>query len=168
MADEIGLRVIDTPIGRLLLEATSEVLSAIWFENDKLNPCYSYWMRTGETPNSSDIADLAATQLLEYFAGTRKSFDIPLDYSANGFYATARYALETIKFGQTVSYAKLASMAGNPNAIRAAGTACSRNPIPIVVPCHRVLRSDGSLGGYRGGLAAKRWLLKHEGVGIAS
>jgi len=105
----------------------------------------------------------AARELDEYFTGTRRSFDLPLDLAATGeFRRTVQQLLPTIGYGRTVSYTELATLAGRPSAVRAAASACATNPLPVVVPCHRVLRTDGSLGGYLGGLAAKRALLDLE------
>ena len=102
-------------------------------------------------------------QLDDYFAGRRRDFELPLDLRlAHGFRRTVLDELRAVGYGTTVSYTELATAAGRPRAVRAAGSACATNPIPIVIPCHRVLRSDGSLGGYGGGLPAKRALLDLE------
>ncbi len=99
----------------------------------------------------------------EYFAGQRHSFDVPLDWRLSaGFRSTVLHRLPEIGYGHTASYAAVAQLAGNPRAIRAVGTACATNPLPVVVPCHRVVRSDGSMGGYLGGVEAKRTLLTLE------
>jgi methylated-DNA-[protein]-cysteine S-methyltransferase len=105
----------------------------------------------------------AARELDEYFAGKRQTFDLPLDPGATGeFRRAVQQLLPTIGYGHTVSYTELATLAGRPTAVRAAASACATNPLPVVVPCHRVLRSDGGLGGYLGGLPAKRALLDLE------
>jgi methylated-DNA-[protein]-cysteine S-methyltransferase len=110
--------------------------------------------------------DDASRQLEEYFTGHRKSFGLPLDYRlAHGFRRCVLAQLAGIAYGRTRSYAQVAAAAGNPKAVRAAGSACAANPLPVVVPCHRVVRGDGSLGGYIGGLAAKRALLDLEAAG---
>ena len=135
---EKGVTVlIDSPIGPLSLSASGTGLTGLSFGGPD-------------------------RQLADYFAGTRRLFDVPLDLPAAGFRAAAQARLAEIPYGRTVTYAELAAMSGNPRAVRAAGSACATNPLPIIRPCHRVLRSDGSLGGYRGGLDAKRWLLDHE------
>ena len=139
---------IDTPLGPLALRASDRGLTAIDFGGDP-GP---------ETPLLLD----AAAQLHEYFAGRRLLFDVPLDLPDAGFRGQVQAALATIPLGETVSYGQLAELCGNPRAVRAVGSACATNPVPIIRPCHRVLRSDGSLGGYRGGLEAKIWLLEHE------
>ena len=107
--------------------------------------------------------DEAARQLGEYFDGTRRTFDLPLDHALSaGFRRTVQLALPDIAYGHTASYGDVARAVGNPAAVRAVGSACATNPLPVVVPCHRVLRSDGSLGGYVGGAAAKTALLDLE------
>jgi methylated-DNA-[protein]-cysteine S-methyltransferase len=107
--------------------------------------------------------DLAAAELGEYFAGRRRLFDLPLDFQlAHGFRRTVLSTLAQIGYGTTASYATVAAAAGNPRAVRAVGTACATNPLPLVVPCHRVVSSDGALGGYVGGAAAKKALLDLE------
>jgi methylated-DNA-[protein]-cysteine S-methyltransferase len=111
--------------------------------------------------------DPIAREIDEYFTGRRRGFDVALDWSlAQGFRRTVLEHLNAdISYGTTASYAALARLSGSPNAVRAVGTACATNPIPIVVPCHRVIRSDGALGAYRGGPTAKRVLLDLERVG---
>ena len=107
--------------------------------------------------------DAAARELDEYFAGRRHAFDLPLDWRLSaGFRRTVLSHLPEIGYGHTASYAAVAQLAGNPKAVRAVGTACATNPLPVVVPCHRVVRADGSMGGYRGGPEAKRTLLTLE------
>jgi methylated-DNA-[protein]-cysteine S-methyltransferase len=109
--------------------------------------------------------DGVARELEEYFAGRRHSFDLPLDWQlTTGFRSTVLHQLPTIEYGHTASYATIAAQAGSPRAVRAVGTACALNPLPVVVPCHRVVRSDGSMGRYRGGPEAKRALLDLEAV----
>lgn len=109
----------------------------------------------------ADHADVDK-QLLEYFAGERTQFELALDLPAGSFRAEAQRALTRIPYGQTATYAELAAMAGSAKAVRAAGTACAKNPLPVVVPCHRVVRSDGRLGNYAGGTDVKRFLLDLE------
>lgn len=114
---------------------------------------------------AGDRVENVRRQLEEYFAGERREFTLPLDLgSAGGFRLRALEALSRIPYGETVTYAELAGRAGNPRAARAAGHACATNPIPIVVPCHRVLGSDGGLHGYGGGLDVKEQLLRLEGA----
>jgi methylated-DNA-[protein]-cysteine S-methyltransferase len=107
--------------------------------------------------------DAVARELNEYFDGKRHGFDVPLDWRLSaGFRSTVLHHLPEISYGHTASYAAVARLAGNPRAIRAVGTACATNPLPVIVPCHRVVRSDGSMGGYLGGVEAKRALLSLE------
>ncbi|WP_369408304.1 methylated-DNA--[protein]-cysteine S-methyltransferase [Corynebacterium hylobatis] len=140
--------LIDSPLGPLSLTASDTGLTRIDFGGP-------------DGPSSPLLLD-AARQLTEYFAGERLLFDIPLDLPEGGFRTAAQACLEDIPYGQTVTYTELAATCGNPKAVRAVGSACATNPVPIIRPCHRVLRADGSLGGYRGGLDAKKWLLEHE------
>jgi len=162
---DVAYTIVDTPIGPLLLAATGAGLVRIAFENEdhdrvlemlaaKLSP------RVLRAPGR--LAD-AARQLDQYFAGARTGFDLALDLSLSGGFrqAVQRY-LPQIGYGQTQTYAQVAKLVGNPRAVRAVATACATNPLPVVVPCHRVLRTDGTLGGYRGGLAAKTTLLNLE------
>jgi methylated-DNA-[protein]-cysteine S-methyltransferase len=112
-----------------------------------------------------DRIDAVRRQLDEYFAGDRREFTLSLDWgSAGGFRRRALEAMSRVPYGETVTYAELAARAGNPRAARAAGHACATNPIPIVLPCHRILGSDGRLHGYGGGLHMKRQLLRLEGA----
>ena len=106
-----------------------------------------------------DVAD----ELDEYFAGRRRRFDVPLDWRLSmGFRSVVLHRLSDIAYGRTATYAAVAELSGNPKAVRAVGTACATNPLPIVIPCHRVLRSDGGIGGYLGGVEAKAALLALE------
>ena len=107
--------------------------------------------------------DPVATELDEYFSGRRRRFDVPVDLVWLTAFATmSSSSLRTIPFGTTASYADIARAAGSARAVRATGTACATNPVPVIVPCHRVVRADGSIGNYRGGTEAKRWLLELE------
>ncbi|MCA0378380.1 MAG: methylated-DNA--[protein]-cysteine S-methyltransferase [Actinobacteria bacterium] len=162
---DVAYRVIDSPLGKLLLAATPAGLVRVAFANEnhdlvleqlaaKLSP------RVLRAPRQLDPA---ARELDEYFEGTRRAFDLPLDLSlSKGFRQLVQQHLPEIGYGQTRSYKEMAEMVGNPQAVRAVGTACATNPLPVVVPCHRVLRTDGSLGGYIGGLPAKTALLELE------
>lgn len=110
------------------------------------------------------IADQAVRQLQEYFSGQRQRFDLPLEPAGTAFQQRVWRALLTVPFGRTASYKDIALQLGDVNAVRAVGMANSRNPIGIIIPCHRVIGADGSLTGYAGGLDKKRWLLQHEAV----
>ncbi|MDZ7677816.1 MAG: methylated-DNA--[protein]-cysteine S-methyltransferase [Acidimicrobiales bacterium] len=157
---------VDSPVGPLVVAGTGAGLLAVSFDeaDAALGPIAEHVSpRILEMP---DRLDPVRRQLDEYFAGRRHRFALSLDRRlSRGFRATVLRALEAVDYGQTVSYAELAARAGNPQAFRAVGSAMATNPIPIVVPCHRVLRTGGGLGGYAGGLEVKRWLLDLEGVG---
>ncbi|OBH61625.1 methylated-DNA--[protein]-cysteine S-methyltransferase [Mycobacterium sp. E2479] len=162
---DIAYRVIDGPVGALLIAATELGLVRVAYANeghdsvlqslaDRISP------RILLAPGR---LDMAARQLDEYFAGERREFSVPLDWRLSaGFRNTVLRQLPEIGYGHTASYAAVAKLAGNPTAVRAVGSACATNPLPIVVPCHRVVRSDGAMGGYLGGAAAKRTLLTIE------
>ena len=163
---DIAYRTVDSALGPLLLAATPLGLLRVAFSNeDHDSVLQSLSLRISprmlEAPTRLDPI---ARQLDEYFTGRRHSFDVVLDWSlSQGFRRTVLQHLNTdIGYGDTASYAVLARLSGSPKAVRAVGTACATNPIPIVVPCHRVIRSDGNVGAYRGGPAAKRALLDLE------
>ena len=164
---EVAWTLEDTPIGELLLAATDAGLVRVGWSGDDhdwiLNElAAAIGPRVIEAPARLDPV---RRQLEQYFAGERHGFDLALDWQlSHGFTRKVLTACATIPFGQTRSYAEMASAAGSPRAFRAAGSALGSNPIPVIVPCHRVLRSGGALGGYGGGLPAKRTLLELEGV----
>ena len=109
----------------------------------------------------------ASQQIAEYFAGTRQKFTVSLDLGGvTEFRAAVLRELAKVPYGEATTYAELARAVGNPKAVRAVGSACATNPLPLFIPCHRVLRSDGQLGGYRGGVEAKRFLLRLEGIDV--
>jgi len=148
---------IDTPIGELLLAGENDALSMIGFPKGSMRrdpePDWIY----NETPLLN-----ARQQLAEYFAGTRKHFDLPLTLNGTEFQVNVLKALQEIPYGETVSYGDIAKLIGKPKAVRAVGAANGRNPIPIVVPCHRVIGSSGDLTGFGGGLDTKEALLRLE------
>jgi methylated-DNA-[protein]-cysteine S-methyltransferase len=158
---------VETPIGRLLVASTDAGLVRLGLPNDDRQRVLRELERElGDRPQESSAA-LAEirTELDEYFAAERSEFTMPLDLTlTSGFDRRACEAMAEIAYGTTISYAELAERAGNRGAARAAGHACATNPIAIVVPCHRVLGSDGSLHGYGGGLDMKRYLLRLEGA----
>ena len=164
---DVTYRTMDSPVGPLLLAATTSGLVRVAFAGDDeshvleaLAERVSPRMLRGGTR-----LDGAARELDEYFEGRRTSFDVALDFRlASGFRRAVLDQLRTLRYGSTASYGSVAAAAGSPRAVRAVGTACATNPLPIVVPCHRVLRSDGTLGGYVGGVDAKRLLLQLEGA----
>ena len=163
---DIAYRTVDSAVGPLLLAATPLGLLRVAFANEShdsvlQNLSQRISPRILEAPTRLDPV---ARQLEEFFTGLRHSFDVALDWSlSQGFRRTVLEHLNTdVGYGTTTSYASLARLSGSPKAVRAVGTACATNPIPIVVPCHRVIRSDGAVGSYRGGPAAKRVLLDLE------
>lgn len=160
-------RTVPTPVGPLLLAATDTGLVRVAFELEGFDAVRADLAGRLGSPvtGSNPTLDAAATQLDEYFAGSRQGFDLPLDHAlSSGFRLQVQQSLPRIAPGSTMTYKQLAELVGRPTAVRAVGTACSTNPLPVVLPCHRVLRSDGSLGGYLGGLDTKRALLKLEGA----
>jgi methylated-DNA-[protein]-cysteine S-methyltransferase len=162
---DVAYRHVDSPIGPLLIAATTVGLVRIAFASEGVEEVLTE-LSARISPRILDAParlDRVATELDEYFAATRREFDLPLDRRLSaGFRRTVLERLPAIGYGETATYATVARIAGSPNAVRAVGTACATNPIPIVVPCHRVVRSDGTLGGYRGGIDAKRALLTLE------
>lgn len=164
---DVAYRSVDSPIGRVLLAATPRGLVRVAFANEPTEDVLVE-LATHLSPRVLEAKrplDDVAHQLDEYFSGARQRFDLPVDFAlSRGYRRTVLAHLTTIPFGQTESYTRVAAATGNPRAVRAVGSACATNPVPLVVPCHRVLRSDGSLGGYRGGLEAKRLLLELEGA----
>jgi methylated-DNA-[protein]-cysteine S-methyltransferase len=162
---DVAYRTIDTPVGSLLLAATDLGLVRVAYSveghdavlqalSDQISP------RILLAPSRLDES---VRELDEYFEGRRRTFDLQLDWRlSEGFRSTVLHALRSIDYGQTASYAAVAQLAGNPKAVRAVGSACAANPLPVVVPCHRVVRSDGAMGGYLGGVEAKRTLLDLE------
>ncbi|GAA4684449.1 methylated-DNA--[protein]-cysteine S-methyltransferase [Frondihabitans cladoniiphilus] len=162
---DVAYTTTDTPVGSLLLAATERGVVRIAYDVED----HERVLESLSTRLSSRILksprrlDGLRRELDEYFAGTRRAFDLDLDLSlSKGFRQLVQQHLPDIAYGHTESYKLLAEFVGNPKAVRAVGTACATNPLPIVVPCHRVLRSDGTLGGYVGGLAAKTALLELE------
>jgi len=148
-----------SPVGTLTLVATDKGLAAILWENDRPGR-----VRLSPSKDGDNHAVLLETerQLLEYFAGRRKSFALTLDVSGTPFQRSVWNALLTIPFGETRSYAQIARQIGNPAAVRAVGAANGRNPVSIVAPCHRVVGASGALTGFAGGLGVKARLLRHE------
>ncbi|MGV0744529.1 methylated-DNA--[protein]-cysteine S-methyltransferase [Mycolicibacterium sp. XJ870] len=162
---DIAYTTIDTPVGSLLLAATEIGLVRVAYDSEDHDTVLDA-LATRLSPRvlrAPKRLDIAAREIDEYFTGVRRRFDVPLDYSlSSGFRQVVQRQLSHIPYGQTESYKTVAQTVGNPNAVRAVGTACATNPLPVVVPCHRVLRSDGTLGGYIGGAAAKTTLLTLE------
>jgi len=149
----MSTRAIKTPIGPLTLEADENAVTAIRFS-------------AGGAQDASPLLDAAEAQLREYFAGARRTFDLPLAPHGTAFQRRVWAALRTIPYGETRTYGELAAAIDSPNASRAVGMANHRNPIPIIIPCHRVIGANGTLTGYAGGLEIKRKLLALEGINI--
>lgn len=156
MTDTIYRTTVASPFGDLrVLTSERGVVAVVWPGDRRVN--------SPADATSNSIGQEAAQQLSEYFAGERTCFDLPLDLRGTEFQKQVWESLATIPFGQTVSYAEQAERVGRPSAVRAVAAANGKNPVSIVLPCHRVIGSDGSLTGYAAGLDAKRWLLAHEG-----
>jgi methylated-DNA-[protein]-cysteine S-methyltransferase len=162
---DVAYTVVDSPLGRLLLAATHRGLVRVAYASEEHDQVLDTLARklSPRILRAPQRLDVVARDLEEYFAKHRQVFDVPLDLSlSHGFRQLVQQHLPEIGYGQTRSYRQVAELVGNPNAVRAVGTACATNPLPVVVPCHRVLRADGSLGGYIGGAAAKATLLNLE------
>ena len=151
---------IDSPVGPLTLVASGRSLAALCMADQRHAPGQAAFGLPGDP--AADPFAAAAAQLTAYFAGQLTSFDLPLDPAGTGFQRRVWAALRDIPYGQTASYGQLAGRIGQPAASRAVGLANGRNPIAIIIPCHRVIGSDGSLTGYGGGLDRKRFLLDLE------
>jgi methylated-DNA-[protein]-cysteine S-methyltransferase len=147
-----GFAYYESPIGLIEIGGTSDGITSLFFVEER---------RPGVATN--EMCEKAVTQISEYFAGTRQEFDLPIALEGTEFQQQVWQELQNIPFGQTVSYGDLARSIGKPSAVRAVGAANGDNPVSIIVPCHRVIGSDGGLTGYGGGLERKQWLLKHEG-----
>ena len=162
-ASELLYTTLSSPIGELLLVGDGEALLGVHMqEGSKPAPISPDWRSAAEP------FDSVRTQLGEYFVGERVAFDVPLARGGSRFERRVWGALEQIPYGRTVSYGELARRIGRPHAARAVGTANGRNPVAIIVPCHRVIGSDGSLTGYAGGVERKRRLLELEARGLAA
>lgn len=162
---DVAYRTMDTPVGTLLLAATPAGLVRVAYPNEDHDTVLS---TLAERVSPRVLAaparlDAAAREIDEYFAGARTHFDLPLDLQlTGGFRRQVIEHLIDIGYGQRESYAVVAAAVGNPRAVRAVGSACAHNPLPVVIPCHRVVRSDGSIGQYVGGIEAKSALLTLE------
>lgn len=162
---ELFYRRVPSPLGELLLVAGHEGVLRLAFEGEDHEAVLAE-LAARVSPRLLEGGSLlaeAARELQEYFAGRRRDFEVPVDLRlARGFRARVAQALRGIRYGERRSYAEVARLVGSPQAVRAVGTACARNPVPLLVPCHRVVRSDGTVGAYRGGHEAKRFLLSLE------
>lgn len=156
----IHTTLVDSPVGPLFVAADDAGLRAIEFRDNRHPVRRDCDWREGDNA----VLREARRQLGEYFAGRRRHFDLPLSPQGTDFQRAVWSALATIPYGETISYAQLASRVRRPSATRAVGAANGRNPLPIVLPCHRVIGADGSLTGFGGGLPTKQFLLKLEGA----
>ncbi|MGS0743590.1 methylated-DNA--[protein]-cysteine S-methyltransferase [Glaciimonas sp. GG7] len=153
----------DSPVGTLLIAATDAGVSGVYFENHRHFKGKDGWIAAPEHPH----VKRACQQLDDYFAGSRQQFDLPLDLRGTAFQRAVWEALIAIPFGQSTTYGDHAAGIGKARAVRAVGTAIGRNPVSIIVPCHRVLGASGALTGYAGGLECKAFLLRHEASVLA-
>jgi methylated-DNA-[protein]-cysteine S-methyltransferase len=158
---DVRYDLVDSPVGELFVAATDRGLCRIGYRPDRAEDevARAFGRKLLRVP-----LDVVRRELDEYFEGRRRSFDLPLDFRVAAFHDDVLRELARIPYGNTTTYGALAARAGHPKAARAVGTVMNRNPIPIVLPCHRVVGADGSLTGYAGGLAVKRHLLELEGV----
>ncbi|KUI24174.1 cysteine methyltransferase [Mycobacterium sp. IS-1742] len=162
---DVAYRTVDTPVGTLLVAATPAGLVRVAYDiEDHAAVLGTLAARISpRVLRAPQRLDTVARQLDEYFAGRRTTFDVPVDLRlADGFRRTVVEQLRAIGYGRRASYAAVAAAVGNPKAVRAVGSACAHNPLPVVIPCHRVVRSDGTAGQYVGGPAAKAALLRLE------
>jgi methylated-DNA-[protein]-cysteine S-methyltransferase len=156
----VSYRYIGSPMGPLLIAGDDAGVQLVEFHA----PCHPFARGAHWHQGDNDVLRLLQGQLAEYFAGRRHRFDLPLAPQGTEFQRQVWWELATIPFGATISYADLAQRVGRPTATRAVGAANGRNPIPIVLPCHRVIGADGSLTGFGGGLPTKEFLLRLEGA----
>jgi methylated-DNA-[protein]-cysteine S-methyltransferase len=166
ITSKLASTTLDSPVGTLTLVASADGLRAVLWEDE--DPDREILDGLGELGDESAdahataVLDEAARQLGEYFAGERREFDLPLDPHGTDFQLAAWRVLRTIPYGETITYGEQARRMGDVRKSRAVGAANGRNPISIIVPCHRVIGSDGSLTGFAAGIEAKAWLLHHE------
>lgn len=155
-------RDVDTPIGSIVVLASERGVRAVLWPGEDTDRVRVDAADAPAPASAAHVLDLAVCQLGEYFAGTRTEFDLPLDPIGTPFQLAAWEALRTIPYGRTISYGEQARRLGDARKARSIGAANGRNPISIIVPCHRVVGADGSLTGFAGGLEVKAWLLDHE------
>ncbi|MCC6227115.1 MAG: methylated-DNA--[protein]-cysteine S-methyltransferase [Microthrixaceae bacterium] len=161
LREPLSLVSLETPVGVLRVVGSDRGLRAVLWPDDKPGR-----VALGAVVHRPHVVlESAVTQLDDYFAGERRSFELPLDLVGTEFQVAVWRSLLEIPYGQTHSYAEQARLIGRPTATRAVGAAIGRNPVSILLPCHRVLGSGGSLTGFAGGVEAKRWLLDHERIG---
>jgi len=153
---EIFVRYLDSPIGIIEIVGNAKAITELNFVDEKRK----------EALPSNAVLEAGAKQLKEYLNRIRKEFTVPLDLEGTEFQKKVWQALQTVGYGKMVSYKTIAEAVGNPKAVRAVGAANGKNPIAIIVPCHRIIGSDGSLTGYGSGIWRKEWLLHHEGCRV--
>lgn len=162
---DVAYCTVDTAVGQVLVAATEVGLVRVAFAVEGFDQVLDTLARrvSARVLRAPARLDPAVRELEEYLDGRRRGFDLPLDLTlTSGFRREVVRRLSDIPYGQTASYATVAALAGSPRAVRAVGTACATNPLPLVVPCHRVVRSDGTVGRYAGGTGTKSWLLDLE------
>lgn len=153
--------VHDSPLGRMILAASADKLVGVWFDGQSHQASHSAWPQAPQDP----VLQQTQAQLSDYFAGRRAEFDLPLELGTGSQFQQAVWrALLTIARGTTLSYGQLSAGIGQPTSVRAVAAAVGRNPLSIIVPCHRVIGADGALTGYAGGLDRKAALLRLEGA----
>ena len=163
-SDSLFCTTVPSPLGPIVLAATDQALVGLWFDGQRHQPDASHWHQAA----GHRLLTLASVQLSEYLAGRRRQFELPLSVSGGSAFEQAVWrALQDIPRGGTCSYSVLAAAIGRPKAARAVGAAVGRNPLSIIVPCHRVLGTGGALTGYAGGLARKVALLQLESAAFA-
>ena len=154
---------IDSPLGLVEFKASEQGITQVIFCGIRKIDVKKH---TEMNTKTNKITNLCKLQLTEYFNGERKQFEVPLDPQGTAFQKSVWRCLMQIPFGETLSYGEIADMLNNPKAVRAVGGANGRNPISLIVPCHRVIGRNGTLTGYAGGIERKLWLLKHEGIEV--
>ncbi|MFN2570088.1 MAG: methylated-DNA--[protein]-cysteine S-methyltransferase [Gemmatimonadales bacterium] len=160
---------VATPVGTLVVTASDSAITGVYFPTSRRGPPPTHqagWIEATTGP-AAQLLEQARTQLQEYFARSRTTFELPLEALGSPFEHRVWNALRAIPYGTTMSYGALAKQLGDRFATRAVGLANGKNPIPIIVPCHRVVGVKGELTGFGGGLECKRWLLEHEGAMLA-
>ncbi len=165
---DVAYRIVESPFGSLLLAATTDGLVRVAFDCEDHDAVLEVLAQrvSPRILRAPGRLDEVTRQLDAYFAGTRRSFDLAVDLRlAQGFHRRVLGCLLSIAYGTTQTYSTIAATAGSPAAVRAVGSACANNPVPLVVPCHRVVRRDGTIGQYRGGTEAKQALLDLEAPG---
>lgn len=159
----VRTRTMTTPVGTLTVAASDRGVRAVLWETDTATRVNIGDIDDGSDDRAADsVLDNAVAQLSEYFASERHQFDVPLDLVGTEFQKRVWESLRLVDYGTTASYSEQASALGQPSAVRAVAAANGRNPVSILLPCHRIIGSNGSLTGFAGGLDAKRWLLDHE------